>query len=87
MKFSKEYLRALLCGNIDEKECKIIEDTKECRLIENKIKNKSRWFIKHSFLFEKDGKFYRTGYSVGIDQRPFAYNGDEINCQEIDPDF
>lgn len=89
VKFSREYLRELLCGNIDKNECRIIEDKKECRIVKNKIVNMFWWSINRRFVFEKDGILYQAGYSVGAteprNESPFEYDGNEIDCQEVEP--
>jgi len=56
-------------------------------VIEDKIIDNSRWSIQHEIIFEVEGKFYRTYYSVGAtecqDERPWEYE-DEIECTEVE---
>ncbi|HBN95102.1 MAG TPA: hypothetical protein DDZ66_02285 [Firmicutes bacterium] len=72
MKFKKEFL------------------INECDLpwaaLEDKIIDNSRWSIHHEIIFEYEGKFYKTYYSVGAtesqDERPWEYE-DEVDCTEV----
>lgn len=72
-KFSKEYL------------------TNELDLPYNAIKDKitdsSRWSIYHEIVFEDDGKYWKTWYSVGAteeqEERPWDYE-DEVKCTEVE---
>lgn len=55
--------------------------------IKNDIVDTSRWSIHHEIIFEHDGKFYRTHYSVGAteyqDESPWEYD-DEVECTEVE---
>lgn len=72
-KFSKEYL------------------TNELDLpynaIEDKIIDSGRWSINHEIIFENNGKYWKTWYSVGAteeqDERPWDYV-DEVKCTEVE---
>lgn len=72
MKFEKEFL-------IDELDLPY-------SAIEDKVIDNSRWSIQHEIVFEHEGKFYRTYYSVGAtesqDERPWEYD-DEVECTEV----
>jgi hypothetical protein len=54
--------------------------------IEDEVVDNSRWSIYHSIIFEYDGKFYQTSYSVGAtecqDESPWEYE-DEVECIEV----
>lgn len=54
--------------------------------VEDEIIDNSRWSIHHAIIFEHDGKFYRTYYSVGAtecqDEGPWEYE-DEVDCTEV----
>lgn len=54
--------------------------------LEDKVVDNSRWSIQHEIIFEHEGKFYRTHYSVGAtesqDERPWEYD-DEVDCTEV----
>ncbi len=54
--------------------------------IEDKVVDNSRWSIQHEIIFEYEGKFYITQYSVGAtecqDERPWEYD-DEVDCTEV----
>lgn len=81
MKFSKESLLELM-------ECDPNEKTEDnLKLISNKISGKRRWSDTYKMIFEFDGKFYMTQYSVGStesqDEAPYEYEGDEIECFEV----
>jgi hypothetical protein len=72
MKFSKEFLQ---------------DDGGET--IFNEISGKSRWSVEYERIFKFEDKFYRTHYSVGAtesqDERPYEYEEDEIECEEVFP--
>ena len=72
MKFNKNYLKF-----------------KEHRTVYDKIIGHRRWSVDHERVFEHDGRFYRTGYSEaateGQDERPYDYQPDEIECEEVFP--
>lgn len=57
--------------------------------IEDNVINNDRWSIQHEIIFEYEGKYYRTYYSVGAtemqDERPWEYdpNPDSIECDEV----
>ena len=61
----------------------------EHKTIYDKIIGHSRWSIQHERVFEHEGKFYLTTYSVGAteyqDERPYEYDPDEIECPEVFP--
>lgn len=54
--------------------------------LEDEIVDNSRWSIQHAIIFEHEGKFYRTYYSVGAteiqDESPWEYE-DEVECFEV----
>ena len=54
--------------------------------IENKVIETSRWSIYHKIIFEHEGKFYQTYYSVGAtecqDETPWE-DEDEVDCEEV----
>ena len=72
-KFSKDYL-------MDEK------DLPYSAILDN-ITDNGRWSIYHEIVFEDNGKFYKTTYSVGAtesqDESPWEYVG-EIECTEVE---
>lgn len=51
------------------------------------IVDHSRWSVVHEAVFEHEGKFYSTSYSVGAteqqDEAPYEYDKDEIECPEV----
>lgn len=56
--------------------------------IRDKVIDNSRWSIFHEIVFEdRDGKHYRTTYSVGAtecqDEAPWEYD-DQIECTEVE---
>lgn len=55
--------------------------------IYDEITDNSRWSIYHKIVFEDDGKFWSTSYSVGAtecqDERPWDYE-DKIECYEVE---
>lgn len=55
--------------------------------IKDKVWDNSRWSIFHEIIFEHEGKFYQTSYSVGAtecqDEGPWEYE-DEVECTEVE---
>ena len=55
--------------------------------IKDEITGTGRWSIFHNIIFEYDGKFYQTSYSVGAteeqDESPWEYK-DEVECTEVE---
>lgn len=74
MKFKKEFLLELL---------------EEDNYVEHSISDTSRWSVHYDWVFEHDGKFYESSYSVGATEQqeeyPYEYDGDEIECREVVP--
>lgn len=50
------------------------------------ITDHRRWSVVHQIVFEHEGKFYQTEYSVGAtekqDEGPWEYD-DEVECEEL----
>lgn len=61
----------------------------EHRTVYDKIIGHRRWSVDHERVFEHDGRFFRTLYSVGAtegqDERPYEYEPDDIECEEVFP--
>jgi len=76
MKFQKQFLQDM-----------IWEDAEGAEVIQSEIVGKSRWSLNHEAIFKYDGKFYRTYYNTGAteyqDERPYEYEDDEIECEEV----
>ena len=57
-----------------------------CSAIKDEVTGTSRWSIFHDIVFEYEGKFYQTSYSVGAtecqDESPWE-DEDEIECTEV----
>lgn len=74
----KDRLRNIIC-----------DDDEEAELIEEEITDTSRWSVHHEAIFKLGGKFYRTHYSVGAtemqDERPYEYEGDFVDVEEVEP--
>ncbi len=55
--------------------------------LEDKVIDSSRWSINHEIIFENDGKYWKTCYSVGAtecqDERPWD-DIDEVECTEVE---
>jgi len=72
MKFSKEFLRDM-----------------DGETITDEVIDTSRWSIHYERVFKHEGKFYRTYYSCGAtesqEEYPYRDEGDEIECQEVEP--
>ncbi|WP_343698860.1 hypothetical protein [Caulobacter sp.] len=56
-------------------------------LISDTIVDNGRWSIHHEMIFQFDGLFYRTHYSIGAtecqDERPFEYDGEFVTCEQV----
>jgi hypothetical protein len=61
----------------------------EGKTIIDEMVDHSRWSVSHRRIFEFEGKFYETYYSVGAteqqDESPYEYDEDEIDCPEVKP--
>jgi hypothetical protein len=61
----------------------------EGKTILDELTDNSRWSISHRRIFEFEGKFYETYYSVGAteqqDESPYEYDDAEIECPEVQP--
>lgn len=59
------------------------------KTIYNRVTGTSRWSIDYERVFEHEGKYYLTTYSVGAteqqDERAYEYDPDEIECVEVFP--
>lgn len=55
--------------------------------IQDNIIDNTIWSIYHEIVFEYDGQYYKTNYSVGAteyqDESPWEYD-DEIECIEVE---
>jgi hypothetical protein len=53
----------------------------------DEITDNGRWSIYHRCIFEDNGKFYETHYSVGAtesqDERPWEYE-ENVDCFEVE---
>lgn len=58
-------------------------------LVETKMIGTRRWSIDHAMVFGFEDKFYRANYSAGAteqqDEGPWEYDGDEIECVQVEP--
>lgn len=69
----------------------LYDDSEVLSTIKTDIIDTSRWSIINEIVFEdlSDGKFYSTTYSVGAtecqDESPWEYDGDEIECYQVEP--
>lgn len=72
--FSKDYLKEEL-------------DLPYSHIVEDKVVDNTRWSIIHEIVFEDNGKFYQTEYSVGAtemqSEEPWEYE-DEVECTEVE---
>lgn len=55
-------------------------------VIEDVITAVSRWSVHHRIVFEHEGRFYQTKYSIGAtesqDESPWQYQN-EVECIEV----
>lgn len=67
------------------------EDCDALDLVKDRVVGTSRWSVSHELVFKDkaSGKFYATAYSRGAteqqDERPFEYDEDVIECEEVRP--
>ena len=57
------------------------------KVVHSQITGKRRWSLEYRDIFEHEGKFYETRYSVGAteqqDESPYEYDPEEIECPEV----
>ena len=62
---------------------------KSAKVVLNEITSVGRWSIYYKMVFSYDGKYFMHKYSRGAtemqDEEPFEYDGDEIDCIEVEP--
>jgi hypothetical protein len=77
LKFSTKELRYAIWG-----------DSEELELVSNEHNGSSRWSEHRYLVFKHEGKLYGVGYSKGLtecqSEDPFEYDGDEIECDEVE---
>lgn len=58
-------------------------------IVERNLVTKSRWTIYYGMVFEFEGKFYKSKYSVGATEMqcedPYEYEPEMIECEEVVP--
>lgn len=68
---------------------KFLEFGEGGKTIYDKIVGHRRWSVDHERVFEHEGRFYRTSYSIGAtesqDESPYQYDPAEIECPEVFP--
>jgi hypothetical protein len=61
----------------------------EGKVLSNTIDDTGRWSLHRTMLFELDGKTWQVSYSEGAtencDERPFEFDGPDIECIEVVP--
>jgi len=76
--FPKEFMQNLVWG-----------DAEDATVIERNIAGHSRWSVDYDIIFQVGDKYYSSSYSVGAtesqDERPFQYDEDEIEVDEVIP--
>jgi hypothetical protein len=79
MKFDKQTLIALACKDHDE----------SYEIIETEMTGQRRWVTEYTQVFKYKDKYYETFFDVGstenCDTRPYEYEGDEVDCEEVVP--
>lgn len=75
VKFSKEFLTEELLLPYDND-----------NVVKDEITGTTRWSVIHDLIFEHEGKYWSTRYSVGAtemqDEEPWRYQN-EIKCTEV----
>lgn len=58
-------------------------------VIVNEVVDTSRWSTIYEMIFSYGGEYFRTSYSVAAtecqDERPYEYEGDNIECTQVWP--
>lgn len=77
MKFPKEDLEELIYGSYGDYE-----------VVLDELEDTSRWRHHYRLVFRHGGRLYETRYNTGAtecqDERPFEFDDDEIECQEVE---
>jgi hypothetical protein len=67
------------------------KDHETAKVIRDRVTDHSRWSVGHECIFELDGHYYRTYYSVGAteyqDEGPYEYDGEKVKCTEVIPAY
>ncbi|MOA27577.1 hypothetical protein D3C78_1484610 [compost metagenome] len=80
--FSKEFLQGLLWRDYDPDKYEVVY---------NELCDRSRWAVSYEQVFKDKvaNKYYITYYSEGAtesqEERPYEYDDDEIDCEEVAP--
>ena len=87
MKFETEIIAELACESAGEE---IEWDGKQYAIMENDMIDTGRWDIQYRLVFQYQGdKYYEVYYSRGAteyqDYDSFEDEGDEMECQEVEP--
>lgn len=86
MIFKTDYLRDCIISAYGEFED---DDGNKINVISNEHSHSSRWEETRDVVFKFNGTVYGFSYSRGLteqqDTRPFEYDGDEIDCEEMFP--
>lgn len=76
-KFEKEFLKGILW-----------DETSGAEKISDEITGQRRWSTDRWLVFRFEDKIYGVAYSHGStesqEERPFEYDPDEIECQELE---
>ena len=67
----------------------VYDENTEAKIIEKNFIEHSRWSILYEIIFNYQDKFYESSYCVGAteyqEEDPYEYEGDEIECYEVQP--
>lgn len=65
----------------------LYDDHDDFETISNEIFDQRRWVTCHDWIFRYKDRIFSTTYEIGstetCDTRPFEYEGDEIECDEL----
>ena len=65
----------------------LLENVVDGTPVLNEISGHSRWSINYRAVFEFEGKYYKTTYSVGAtemqEEGPYDYAPENIECPEV----
>lgn len=77
------------CSNLTSKEYEYLPTKKFAKIIEKNITTTTRWSVYYDVVFEIEGKFYATSYSVGAtemqDESPYEHSGEWEEVTEVEP--
>lgn len=76
--FDREFLRDVIWDGADG-----------AKKLKDEMVSKDRWTVTHKLIFSHEDKcwlvYYRVGATEYQDEGPFDYDGENIECTEVEP--